>query len=108
MKAINALARGKNSTLVYSMRDSHGHAKVMRKCDMPDRILDIEGDKQKTERRIQMQEYRGELILLRGSRKELLEDLEAVGQFLDERRAMQRRTPADAIQQAEKILREAA
>jgi hypothetical protein len=51
-----------------------------------------------------MQEYRGEIVLIRASRGELLEDLEAVGQFLDERRAMRNRTPADAIQEAKKIL----
>jgi hypothetical protein len=53
-------------------------------------------------------EYRGEIVLVRASRSELLSDIEAVGQFLDERRAMQRRTPADAIRRAEEILRRAA
>jgi hypothetical protein len=53
-------------------------------------------------------EYRGEVILIRSSRRELLEDIAAIGEYLDGRRAMKKRTPADAIQQAEKILREAA
>jgi hypothetical protein len=52
--------------------------------------------------------YTGELILIRSSRKELLDDLAAIGQFLDDRRAGQKYTSADVIQQAEKILRRAA
>ena len=32
-----------------------------------------------------MQEFRGEVELVRGSRAELLADLDAVGQFLDDR-----------------------
>jgi hypothetical protein len=55
-----------------------------------------------------MREYRGELILLRGSRQELLADLAAVGQFLDERRAMQKRTGSDALRAAERILNQEA
>ena len=52
-------------------------------------------------------EYRGELILIRSSRRELLDDLAAIGQF-DDRRAGQKHTSADAVKKAEDILRRAA
>jgi hypothetical protein len=73
---------------------------------MPDAMLTMES-KQKSEAHF-MREYRGEIVLVRSSRRELLADLEAVGQFLDDRRARQKHTSADAVKIAEGILRRAA
>jgi hypothetical protein len=54
-------------------------------------------------------EYRGEVILIRSSRRELLEDIAAVGEFLDSRRqAQKQQTASNAIRRAEEILRRAA
>jgi hypothetical protein len=49
-------------------------------------------------------QYKGEIELIRGSRQELLADLAAIGQFLDERRGMQKKTAPDAVKKAEDIL----
>lgn len=49
-------------------------------------------------------QYRGEVELVRKSRRELMEDLSAVADFLDSRRAMQKKTASDAVKKAEDIL----
>ena len=52
-----------------------------------------------------MREYRGEVELIRKSRRELMEDLSAVADFLDARR---QQTAGGAIRAAERIIQEAA
>ena len=53
-------------------------------------------------------QYRGELILLRGSRQEVLADLQAIGDFLDSRRAARKsheqQTASGAVKCAERII----
>jgi hypothetical protein len=77
-----------------------------RKCDTPDAIIELG---ERTARRSESMEYRGEVILIRSSRRELLEDIAAVGEFLDSRRqAQKQQTASNAIRRAEEILRRAA
>lgn len=52
--------------------------------------------------------YEGEVLLRRKSRAALMRDLEAVADFLERRAEMRERAGADAVTQAEQILREAA
>ena len=65
----------------------------------------------KNQRGAYFMQYRGELILLRGSRQEVLADLQAIGDFLDSRRAARKsheqQTASGAVKCAEQILRRA-